>query len=230
MLASERRQTVPVQVGPVTLGGGAPVAVQSMTNTPTADVQATVKQVVELAAAGSELVRFTVNTDEAAAAVPDIVRRVRDAGVTAPLIGDFHYNGHALLAAHSGCAQALDKYRINPGNVGTGRTRDPHFAAICKIAVEHGKALRIGVNAGSLDKDLVAEEMRRNTEEAWAGPANKCWAAACSSRLFVRSMRRWRAGSGKTGSWFRARVRSRWTWWSCTGNWRGAPSNRSIWA
>src|SRR6187399_1975227 len=139
-------KTVGVRVGAVQIGGGAPVAVQSMTNTDTADVRSTAQQCIELAEAGSELVRITVNLPEAAAAVPEIKQRMLDAGCTAPLIGDFHYNGHLLLTKFPEAARALDKYRINPGNVGTGKRRDEQFATICKVAVEHQKAIRIGVN------------------------------------------------------------------------------------
>src|SRR5207253_7734701 len=130
-------KTVGVKVGHVQVGGGAPVVVQSMTLTDTADARATARQAVELAEAGSELVRVTVNIAEAAAAVPEIKQRMLDAGCTAPLIGDFHYNGHILLTKFPGCARALDKYRINPGNVGSGVRRDEQFATICKVAVDH---------------------------------------------------------------------------------------------
>jgi (E)-4-hydroxy-3-methylbut-2-enyl-diphosphate synthase len=131
-----RRKSVGVRVGHVMVGGGAPVVVQSMTNTDTADAVGTAKQCIELAQAGSEMVRITVNVEEAARAVPEIKRRMLDAGVTAPLIGDFHYNGHLLLTKYPGCATALDKYRINPGNVGTGKRRDEQFSTICKVAVD----------------------------------------------------------------------------------------------
>src|SRR5690606_7227075 len=143
-------KTVPVRVGRVQVGGGAPVVVQSMTMTDTADAAATARQCVELAEAGSEMVRVTVNTPEAAAAVPEIKQRMLDAGCDAPLIGDFHCNGHLLLTRLPAAARALDKYRINPGNVGTGRRRDEQFATICKVAVDQGKPIRIGVNGGSL--------------------------------------------------------------------------------
>jgi (E)-4-hydroxy-3-methylbut-2-enyl-diphosphate synthase len=159
------RTSVAVPIGDTIVGGGAPVVVQSMTNTPTADAAATAEQICRLAEAGSELVRITVNTHEAAAAVPEVRARVRDAGCTAPIIGDFHYNGHVLLRDYPQCAEALDKYRINPGNVGAGRTRDDNFALICRIAAEHAKPVRIGVNMGSLDKQLVAEKMRENSEK-----------------------------------------------------------------
>jgi (E)-4-hydroxy-3-methylbut-2-enyl-diphosphate synthase len=157
-------RTVPVRVGAVQVGGGAPVVVQSMTMTETADAAATARQCVELVEAGSEMVRVTVNTPEAAASVPEIKRRMLDAGVEAPLIGDFHYNGHLLLTRFPEAARALDKYRINPGNVGTGRRRDEQFATICTVAVDHGKPVRIGVNGGSLNQELVMAKMQENTD------------------------------------------------------------------
>src|ERR687894_388015 len=157
-------KTVGVRVGHVQVGGGAPVVVQSMTMTDTADAEATARQCIELAEAGSELVRVTVNLPEAAAAVPEIRQRMLDAGCTAPLIGDFHYNGHLLLTRHPDCARALDKCRINPGNVGTGKRRDEQFATICKVAVGHGKPVRIGVNGGSLNQELVVAKMQENTD------------------------------------------------------------------
>ena len=157
-------RTVGVRVGNVQVGGGAPVVVQSMTMTDTADVAGTAQQCIELAEAGSEMVRVTVNVPPAAAAVPEIKRRMLDAGVTAPLIGDFHYNGHLLLTRYPDCAQALDKYRINPGNVGTGRRRDEQFATICSVARDYGKPVRIGVNGGSLNQELVVARMQENTD------------------------------------------------------------------
>ena len=156
-----RHKTVGVKVGSVPVGGGAPVAVQSMTNTDTADPSATADQVIALAQAGSELVRITVNTPEAARAVPEIRKRMQDAGCAAPLIGDFHFNGHKLLTEFPECARALDKYRINPGNVGRGKAKDPQFTTICTLAKNLGKAVRIGVNGGSLDPELVNAEMAR---------------------------------------------------------------------
>src|SRR5262249_22291749 len=129
-----------------------------------ADVRATAQQCIELANAGSEMVRVTVNLPEAAAAVPEIKRRMLDAGCQAPLIGDFHYNGHVLLTKYPECAQTLDQYRINPGNVGTGRRRDEQFATICKVAVDCGKPVRIGVNGGSLNQELVVSKMQENTD------------------------------------------------------------------
>jgi len=157
-------RTVGVKVGRVQVGGGAPIVVQSMTMTDTADARATAAQCVELAEAGSEMVRVTVNTPEAAAAVPEIKARMLDAGCGAPLIGDFHYNGHLLLTKFPACAEALDKYRINPGNVGTGRRRDEQFATICKVAVDYGRPVRIGVNGGSLNQELVVAKMQENTD------------------------------------------------------------------
>src|SRR5438128_8783788 len=160
-------KTIGVKVGSakvVQVGGGAPIVVQSMTLTDTADGRATAQQCIELADAGSELVRVTVNLPEAAAAVPEIKRRMLDAGCIAPLIGDFHYNGHILLTKYPDCARALDKYRINPGNVGTGRRRDEQFATICKVAVDSGKPVRIGVNGGSLNQELVVVKMQENTD------------------------------------------------------------------
>ncbi len=149
-------------IGRVQVGGGAPVVVQSMTNTDTADVAATARQIAELAHAGSELVRITVNTPEAAAAVPRIREKLDMMGVAAPLIGDFHYNGHQLLQHEPAAAEALAKYRINPGNVGFGKKRDTQFAAIIELALKHGKAVRIGANWGSLDQSLLAALMDEN--------------------------------------------------------------------
>src|SRR5215212_4859881 len=157
-------KTFGVRVGDVQVGGGAPVVVQSMTMTDTSDAEATARQCVELAEAGSEMVRVTVNTPEAAAKVPEIKQRMLDAGCTAPLIGDFHYNGHLLLTRFPACARALDKYRINPGNVGTGRRRDEQFSTICKVAVDNQRPVRIGVNGGSLNQELVMAKMQENTD------------------------------------------------------------------
>jgi len=156
-----RRKTVTVRVGGVAVGMGHPIVVQSMTNTDTADAAATAAQVVDLANAGSQLVRITVNNEPAAAAVPEIASRVADMGVDVPLIGDFHYNGHLLLARYPDCARVLAKYRINPGNVGSKR-RDENFRTIARIAAENDKAVRIGVNWGSLDQDLLTHLMEEN--------------------------------------------------------------------
>ncbi|MGH9371860.1 MAG: flavodoxin-dependent (E)-4-hydroxy-3-methylbut-2-enyl-diphosphate synthase [Vicinamibacterales bacterium] len=159
-------RTTGVRVGTVQVGGGAPIVVQSMTMTDTADPVATARQCIELAEAGSEMVRVTVNLPKAAEAVPEIKARMLDAGVTGPLIGDFHYNGHLLLTRHPACAVALDKYRINPGNVGTGKRRDEQFATICSVARDNGKPVRIGVNGGSLNQELVVAKMQENTDRA----------------------------------------------------------------
>ena len=164
MAVLKLHRTVGVRVGSVQVGGGAPVVVQSMTMTDTADPESTARQCIELAEAGSEMVRVTVNLPEAAAAVPEIKQRMLDAGVTAPLIGDFHYNGHLLLTRYPDCARALDRYRINPGNVGTGRRRDEQFATICAVARDNGKPVRIGVNGGSLNQELVLAKMQENTD------------------------------------------------------------------
>jgi (E)-4-hydroxy-3-methylbut-2-enyl-diphosphate synthase len=166
MFVPQRKTTVPVRVGAATVGGDAPVIVQSMTNTDTADANATAEQVAELFLAGSELVRITVNTQEAAAAVPEIRARLTGRGLAVPLIGDFHYNGHVLLRKFPACASALDKYRINPGNVGKGKNHDANFATMIACAVEHQKPVRIGVNAGSLDQDLLSELMDTNARSA----------------------------------------------------------------
>jgi (E)-4-hydroxy-3-methylbut-2-enyl-diphosphate synthase len=161
-----RRSSRRVDVGGVAVGGGAPIVVQSMTNTDTADVAATVEQVRALAVAGSELVRVTVNTTEAAAAVPEIRKRLDDSGCMVPLIGDFHFNGHKLLAEHPACAEALAKFRINPGNVGKGSKRDSQFATLIELAIRHDKPVRIGVNWGSLDQALLARMMDDNARNA----------------------------------------------------------------
>ena len=157
-----RRRTITCRVGSIPVGGGHPVVVQSMTNTDTADAQATAAQVIDLARGGSELVRVTVNTREAAAAVPEMVRRVRDAGLGTPIVGDFHYNGHTLLSEYPECAALLDKYRINPGNVGVGEKHDDNFRRMIEVAVQHAKPVRIGVNWGSLDRALLTRLMDEN--------------------------------------------------------------------
>ena len=161
-MAVMRRSSVPVRVGPVTIGGGAPIVVQSMTDTDTADAAGTAAQVEALARAGSELVRIAVNTPEAAAAVPEVRARLDAAGCRVPLAGDFHYNGHRLLVQHPDCARTLDKYRINPGNVGFGRQKDARFATLIEAALEYGKPVRIGVNWGSLDAALLTRLMDEN--------------------------------------------------------------------
>jgi (E)-4-hydroxy-3-methylbut-2-enyl-diphosphate synthase len=167
-----RRSSVPVRIGRVTVGGDHPVVVQSMTNTDTADVESTALQVHALARAGSELVRVTVNTEEAAAAVPHVVERARALGTEVPIVGDFHFNGHKLLREHPACAEALAKYRINPGNVGRGSKRDPQFAEMIETACRYGKPVRIGVNWGSLDQDLLTRLMDENSRSAAPLEAN----------------------------------------------------------
>jgi (E)-4-hydroxy-3-methylbut-2-enyl-diphosphate synthase len=162
----ERRKSVAVNVGGVKVGGDAPIVVQSMTNTDTADVAATTAQVAALARAGSELVRITVDRDEAAAAVPHIKERLLGMGVGVPVIGDFHYIGHKLLADHPACAEALDKYRINPGNVGFKNKKDKQFGDIIETAIRHGKPVRIGVNWGSLDQELLTHLMDENARSS----------------------------------------------------------------
>src|SRR5438132_2392781 len=159
----QRHRSVAVDVGGVLVGGGAPIVVQSMTNTDTADVEGTAGQVAALAAAGSEIVRITVDRSEAAAAVPRIKERLLKMGVGVPIVGDFHYIGHKLLADHPACAEALDKYRINPGNVGFKEKKDRQFGAIVETAIKHGKPVRIGANWGSLDQELLTHLMDENS-------------------------------------------------------------------
>jgi (E)-4-hydroxy-3-methylbut-2-enyl-diphosphate synthase len=166
MNTQARHKTVPVDVGGVVVGGGAPIVVQSMTNTDTADVEGTAQQVAALARAGSELVRITVDRDEAADAVPQIKERLAQLGVAVPLVGDFHYIGHKLLADHPACAEALDKYRINPGNVGFKDKKDRQFSAIVEFAIKYNKPVRIGANWGSLDQELLTKLMDENSKSA----------------------------------------------------------------
>jgi (E)-4-hydroxy-3-methylbut-2-enyl-diphosphate synthase len=166
MSAQIRHKTVAVDVGGVSVGGAAPIVVQSMTNTDTADVEGTVRQITALARAGSELVRITVDRPEAAAAVPRIKERLTRMNVRAPIVGDFHYNGHTLLTDYPGCAESLDKYRINPGNVGFKNKRDPQFTQIVEMAIRHNKPVRIGVNWGSLDQELLTRLMDQNSASA----------------------------------------------------------------
>jgi len=173
MAEIKRKKTVSAAIGGVRVGGDSPVVVQSMTNTDTADVAATVRQISELARAGSELVRVTVNNDAAAEAVPQIVGRLQAAGVAVPVIGDFHYNGHLLLKKFPACARALAKYRINPGNVSIGRKDDDNFRTMIEIAVENQKPVRIGVNWGSLDQQLLTRLMDQNSRQATPQPARE---------------------------------------------------------
>ena len=171
-MSFQRRNTLTVRIGSLSIGSAAPVVVQSMTNTDTADIEGTVRQVRDLARAGSEMVRVTVNSAEAAAAVAPIRDRLRAAGVQVPLIGDFHFNGHKLLREYPDCAAALDKYRINPGNVGAcSSKRDSQFAEMIEIACRLDKPVRIGVNWGSLDQDLLARLMDENNALPHAAPA-----------------------------------------------------------
>jgi len=179
---AERRDTVPVMVGNVPVGGGKPVVVQSMTNTDTADAEGTARQIAALARAGSELVRITVDRDESAAAVPEIKERLAKMGLDTPIVGDFHYNGHLLLTKFPDCAAALDKYRINPGNVGFGEKRDRHFTTIIEAAIRHNKPVRIGANWGSLDQDMLTALMDQNA--ALPRPAT---ARAVTREALVRS-------------------------------------------
>jgi (E)-4-hydroxy-3-methylbut-2-enyl-diphosphate synthase len=162
-MIAPRRKSVGVNIGGVMVGGDSPVVVQSMTNTNSEDIESTVQQITELAAAGSELVRITVNTPEAARSAPEIVKRMEDMQGRVPIIGDFHYNGHLLLSKYPECAKSLAKYRINPGNVGIGRKRDENFRQIIDIAIQNGKPVRIGVNWGSLDQELLARRMDENS-------------------------------------------------------------------
>ncbi|MBN9265936.1 flavodoxin-dependent (E)-4-hydroxy-3-methylbut-2-enyl-diphosphate synthase [Hyphomicrobium sp. CS1BSMeth3] len=168
---AERRQTHAVNVGGVIVGGGAPIVVQSMTNTDTADAEGTARQVAALARAGSEIVRITVDRDESAKAVPLIREKLAKMRVSVPIVGDFHYNGHTLLAENPACAEALDKYRINPGNVGFKDKKDRQFSAIIDLALKHNKPVRIGVNWGSLDQELLTHLMDQNAKSATPKPA-----------------------------------------------------------
>ncbi|HLF18460.1 MAG TPA: flavodoxin-dependent (E)-4-hydroxy-3-methylbut-2-enyl-diphosphate synthase [Candidatus Omnitrophota bacterium] len=164
MQLAQRRKTSAVKIGPVSIGSAYPVVIQSMTDTPTADIEKTLAQTIELVEAGSELVRWTVNDDEAAQAVPEIIKRLNDKGYQTPIIGDFHFNGHTLLRKHPGCAKALSKYRINPGNVGKGQRHDDNFTQIVKVAIDNDKPVRIGVNWGSLDQELLTLLMDENAK------------------------------------------------------------------
>ncbi len=162
MSISPRNQTHPVMVGNIQVGGGAPIVVQSMTNTDTADIEKSVQQIMELSIAGSELVRVTVNTEEAAKAVPEIHNRLVQQGFSVPIVGDFHFNGHKLLAKYPACAETLAKYRINPGNVGRGKSRDPQFQQMIEFACQYDKPVRIGVNGGSLDQSVLTRLLDEN--------------------------------------------------------------------
>ena len=194
----QRRRSVSVDVGGVIVGGDAPVVVQSMTNTDTADVEATARQVSALANAGSEIVRITVDRNDAAAAVPRIKERLNKMGVGVPIVGDFHYIGHKLLADHPACAEALDKYRINPGNVGFKEKKDKQFGAIVETAIRHDKPVRIGANWGSLDQELTRSRSARARDLIWAR------AASASRNDAVKGLRRTRR-RGATGNCRRLR-------------------------
>jgi (E)-4-hydroxy-3-methylbut-2-enyl-diphosphate synthase len=196
MESSARRRSVPINIGGVMVGGTAPIVVQSMTNTDTADVDATVAQVAALARAGSELVRITVDRAEAAAAVPHIREKLDARGVDVPLIGDFHYNGHTLLAEYPACAEALAKYRINPGNVGFKDKRDRQFSAIVEIAIRNDKPVRIGVNWGSLDQDLLTRLMDENARAPEPKDARAVMHEAIAQSALLSAERAVRLGLG----------------------------------
>jgi (E)-4-hydroxy-3-methylbut-2-enyl-diphosphate synthase len=195
-LRAPRRQTVAVRVGAVTIGGGAPVVVQSMTNTDTADIDGTVEQIAALARAGSELVRITVDRDEAAKAVPYIREKLEASDVLVPIVGDFHYIGHTLLADNPACAEALHKYRINPGNVGFRAKRDVQFSSIVEKALEYRKPVRIGVNWGSLDQELLTNLMDENAKSAAPRPARSVMHEAIVQSAIVSAKRAEELGLG----------------------------------
>ena len=214
-----RRATLLADVAGVPIGGGAPIVVQSMTNTDTADAVSTADQVRQLAEAGSELVRITVNTDEAAAAVAQIRERLDQAGCRVPLIGDFHFNGHKLLRDHPGCAEALAKYRINPGNVGRGSKRDAQFAEMIEMACRYKKPVRIGVNWGSLDQELLARLMDENSTLAEPASAQ----AVLREALVISGSRARRSSSRPRSAVCRI-------WSRCIRIWPRAPTSRCTWA
>ena len=201
-----RRRSIATVVGGVRVGGDAPIVVQSMTNTDTADIGSTVAQVRALAKAGSEIVRVTVNTDEAAAAVPYIRDRLAQSGVTVPLVGDFHFNGHKLLKAHPACAEALAKFRINPGNVGRGSKRDPQFAEMIEMACRHAKPVRIGVNWGSLDPELLTRMMDENNASPAPRSANEVMRAAVVESALQNARRAEELGQPHEGIVLSAKV------------------------
>ncbi|MCC6172657.1 MAG: flavodoxin-dependent (E)-4-hydroxy-3-methylbut-2-enyl-diphosphate synthase [Gammaproteobacteria bacterium] len=202
----QRRNSVVARVGKVRIGADAPIVVQSMTNTDTADVEGTAQQVRALARAGSELVRITVDTDAAAAAVPRIRERLDQMGCDVPLIGDFHFNGHKLLKTHPGCAEALAKYRINPGNVGRGSRRDPQFAEMIEIACRHAKPVRIGVNWGSLDPELLTRMMDENNAAPVPRSANEIMRAAVVESCLQSAARAESLGQPQDGIVLSAKV------------------------
>ena len=216
-------------MGDVVVGGGAPVVVQSMTNTDTADAAATARQVAELADAGSEIVRITVNNRAAAARVAEIRARLRDEhGADVPLVGDFHYNGHTLLREFPDCAEALDKYRINPGNVGRGARHDANFATMVEAAIDHGRPVRIGVNAGSLDPELMDRLMDENGRRAEPWGADAVLREAMVQSALDLGRRRPRSSACRaTASCSRARRAGSRTWSPSTATWRPAAPTRS---
>ncbi|MBU0469717.1 MAG: flavodoxin-dependent (E)-4-hydroxy-3-methylbut-2-enyl-diphosphate synthase [Candidatus Omnitrophica bacterium] len=183
MIQSIRRKTPTVKIGNILLGSSHPIVIQSMTNTPTADVDKTLSQVFELIESGSQLVRLTVNDDDSAKAIPEIVKSLRKKGIETPIIGDFHFNGHILLNQYPQCAESLDKYRINPGNIGKGQTHDNNFENFIKVAIKHNKPVRIGVNWGSLDQELLAELMSQSSERTEADNKNVIIEAMIKSAL-----------------------------------------------
>ena len=196
-------------MGHVTVGGGAPIVVQSMTNTDTADVQSTLQQTLELAERAQRVRALDRERAGSRGRGAMIKQRLLDAGCNVPIIGDFHYNGHVLLTKYPACAAALDKYRINPGNVGAGQRRDEQFSTICRVAVDHGKPVRIGVNGGSLNQELVIKKMQENTTRTWAKTPNRSSMIAWCSPRWSRPNWRWKAGCGTIRSLFRARLRGR---------------------
>jgi len=208
MNLQDRHRTVGVDVGGVTVGGGAPIVVQSMTNTDTADVEGTARQVAALARAGSELVRITVDRDEAAAAVPKIKERLAQMGVDVPIVGDFHYIGHKLLAEHPACAEALDKYRINPGNVGFKDKKDRQFSAIVEMAIKYGKPVRIGANWGSLDQELLTRLMDENAKSAKPRDAREVTHEAMVQSALLSAARAEEIGLGRDRIIISAKVSS----------------------
>ena len=225
-----RRVTTAVIVGTgegaVQVGGGAPIVVQSMTNTDTADIDGTVRQVAALARAGSEMVRITVDRDEAAAAVPKIKERLARIGCFVPLIGDFHYIGHKLLTDHPACAEALDKYRINPGNVGFKAKRDTQFGTIVEKAIQYGKTVRIGANWGSLDQELLTHLMDENAASAAPLDAGAVMREAMLQSALLSAKRAEEIGSGATASSCRPRCRRCSSSSPSTRCWRRAPTTR----
>ena len=223
-----RRRSVPVDVAGVTVGGDAPVVVQSMTNTDTADVEATARQVAALARAGSEIVRITVDRTEAAAAVPHIKDRLHAMAVNVPIVGDFHYIGHKLLAEHPACAEALDKYRINPGNVGFKEKKDRQFGAIVETAIRYGKPVRIGANWGSLDQELLTHLMDENARSRNPLDARAVTREAMVQSALLSAQRAEEIGLPRAASSSRPRFRPCRISSKSTPSLAGVPTTRSI--